>query len=103
MGNKLLDQYSYLHFCVGVIAYFWNIKIGTWIILHLLFEISENTQFGMNIINKYITFWPGGKPKADSITNIIGDNIAAYLGWYSAYLIDNMGLKYNWYRPHRIY
>ena len=55
-------------------------------ILHTLFETVENTQFGMNFINKYITFWPGGKPTADSFINIIGDTVSA-CGWLSAYLI----------------
>ena len=30
MGNKFLDQYTYLHFATGIIAYFFGIsmKIG---------------------------------------------------------------------------
>ena len=100
MGYKLFDQYSYLHFCVGVIIYFLSIKIKDWIIIHCLFELLENTPLGIEIINKYLTFWPGGKPRHDNILNILGDNIAAVLGWYSAYYIDNIGIKYKWYEPH---
>ena len=42
---------------------------------------------GMNIINKYITFWPGGKPRADTIINSFGDTIGAVIGWISAYYL----------------
>lgn len=63
MGNKLFDQYTYLHFATGIIVYFWNISLFNWIILHSFFEFIENTTFGINIINKYFTYWPGGKPK----------------------------------------
>ena len=97
MGAYLFDQYTYLHFAVGVIIYFWNISIINFFILHTLFEIIENTKFGMNIINNYITFWPGGKPKSDTIINNIGDTISAIMGWLSAYYLDKIGNQYNWY------
>ena len=97
MGTKLFDQYTYLHFASGIIAYFWNISLQNWIILHIIFEILENTQMGMNFINKYITFWPGGKPKSDSGINSIGDTIGAIIGWLSAYYIDKLGQKYELY------
>ena len=77
MGKKLLDQYSYLHFAVGIVIYFWGINI-----------------------NNYIKFWPGGKPKSDSLLNMTGDTIAGMLGWISAYYIDNLGKKYNLYDLH---
>jgi hypothetical protein len=52
---------------------------------------------GINIINKYIVFWPGGKPKPDSIMNRIGDTSGAIFGWLSAYYLDTLGHKNNWY------
>jgi len=97
MGFQLFDQYTYLHFAVGIIAYFWNISLLYWIILHSIFEFVENTQKGMNIINKYFVFWPGGKPKPDSIMNRLGDTFGAIIGWVSAYYLDQLGHKYNWY------
>ena len=54
----------------------------------------------MNIINKYIVFWPGGKPKSDSIINIIGDTFGAIIGWLSAYYVDKLGNKYGLYNLH---
>ena len=100
MGKKLLDQYSYLHFAVGIVIYFWGINLKNWFILHVIFEIVENSNLGMNLINNYIKFWPGGKPKSDSLLNMTGDTIAGMLGWISAYYIDNLGKKYNLYDLH---
>ena len=97
MGIYLLDQYTYLHFAMGIIIYFWNISIINWFILHTIFELIENTKIGMNIINNYITFWPGGKPKSDTGMNMIGDTFGAIVGWLSAYYLDKIGNQYNWY------
>ena len=54
MGFQFFDQYTYLHFAVGIIVYFWNISLLNWVIFHTVFEILENTQIGLNIINQYI-------------------------------------------------
>jgi hypothetical protein len=88
MGYQYFDKYTYLHFAVGVVVYFWNISLPNWIILHTIFEILENTQMGMNIINQYIVFWPGGKQHSDSNVNIVGDTLGATLGWLSAYYLN---------------
>lgn len=97
MGNRLLDQYSLLHFASGVIAYFLGLEFKTWSILHIIFEIVENSPMGISFINNYLTFWPGGKPESDAIVNQFGDTIAALLGWACAYWLDLLGKKYNWY------
>ena len=49
MGLKLFDQYTYLHFAVGIIAYFFNISILSWFAIHSIFELVENTNIGINI------------------------------------------------------
>ena len=54
----------------------------------------------MRFINNYFPYWPGGKPKADNIINQLGDNLAAILGHYSAYLLDTFGNRMNWYDLH---
>ena len=43
MGKNIIDQYSYLHFAVGIILFYWDIDLITAIILHTIFEIVENT------------------------------------------------------------
>ena len=100
MGSNLIDQFSYLHFAVGIIMYFWGIKLVLALVLHTIFEIFENTSLGMYIINKYITFWPGGKPYTDNIINSVGDTIFFALGWLSAYGVDNLGSYFGLYKNH---
>lgn len=100
MGYRYFDQYTYLHFAVGIVVYFWNISLINFVILHTIFEFLENTQMGMNIINQYIVFWPGGKSKPDAITNNIGDTFGAVFGWLSAYYLDKLGNKYKLYDLH---
>jgi hypothetical protein len=100
MGFQFFDQYTYLHFAVGIIVYFWNISLLNWVILHTVFEVLENTNVGINIINRYIVFWPGGKQSSDTIINNIGDTIGTVLGWLSAYYLDKLGNSYNWYNLH---
>jgi hypothetical protein len=91
MGYRFFDKYTYLHFAVGIVIYFWNISLINFVILHTIFEFLENTKMGMNIINQYIVFWPGGKPKSDTIKNIVGDTFGAMFGWFSAYYLDKLG------------
>lgn len=85
MGTKIVDQFSLLHFAVGIVVYFWDISLLLWFVLHTMFELIENTPQGIYFINHYIYFWPGGKPKADSTINTIGDTLFAMLGWIVAY------------------
>ena len=88
MGENLFDQYSFLHFSVGAVAYYWDINLKNLIILHIIFELLENTVEGIKLINKF-KYWPGGKDKADSPLNMVGDTISAILGWLVAYIINH--------------
>ena len=97
MGTLLFDQYSLLHFSVGVIAYFFGFSIIQWTIIHIMFELIENTQTGMFIINKYFTFWPGGKNYSDSFINSFGDVLSGTIGWLLAYWLDSYGIKHEWH------
>ena len=98
MGEYFTDQYSLLHFASGVMAYFFGINFYVWFILHLIFEIVENTKYGVYFINNYLKFWPGGKPKSDNILNSIGDQFYGMLGWIVAYYTDVFGEKFGYYR-----
>ena len=97
MGKQFLDQYSLLHYASGVVAYFWGLSPLTWFLSHLGFELAENTTIGMNFINHHITWWPGGKPHADTFLNIIGDNLSAAAGYWCGYYLDKAGKKQGWY------
>jgi len=100
MGLNIFDQFTYLHFSTGIVAYFFGLPLLYWIVLHTIFEITENTSFGINMINNYFKFWPGGKPYSDSFVNCVGDTLGTVIGWFSAYLIDNLGSKYKLYEAH---
>lgn len=93
MGTKLFDQMSYIHFASGIVAYSFNINLILWLLLHTIFEISENTELGMKFINSKFSKWPGGKNYPDNLLNIIGDTIATALGWYLGYFISNDSLN----------
>ncbi len=84
MGRQLTDAYSLLHFAVGVVARHWSVGFLLWMIVHTVFEIVENTKQGMDFINKYITWWPGGKDYADTLLNNLGDTVYAAAGWVAA-------------------
>lgn len=99
MGQYLLDQYSLLHFAVGVIAYFWGISATLTFVAHVLFELVENTKMGIYFINTYIRFWPGGKPKADSYINQVSDTVMIMIGWYVSQLADMYGQETYLYIP----
>jgi hypothetical protein len=88
MGAGLFDEYSLLHFAVGVFARHWNIAFLVFLIAHILFELLENTKQGMYIINNYIKAWPGGKSSPDTFLNSqVGDNLSAVAGWWLADVI----------------
>lgn len=99
MGKKLFDQYTLLHFAVGIVAYFWNISFRTTFTTHTIFELLENTTYGIKLINKF-PFWPGGKPQADTILNQIGDTIGIMTGWLFADFLDKYGVSKGWYPKH---
>jgi hypothetical protein len=102
MGHQLLDQYSLLHFAVGVISYFWNVPFWLALFVHTVFEWAENTVFGVWAINHYIIepgwfSWPGGKHRPDALVNIVGDTAAFTAGWGSAAWLDIEGMRRRWY------
>jgi len=102
MGTRMFDQYTYLHIASGIVAYFWGVPLLAWLVVHTIFEFVENTEFGINVIDTYFWFWPGGgKHKmADSHANIVGDTVGAVFGWLSSYYLDKLGAKYGYYPIH---
>ncbi len=97
MGQNALDQYSLLHFAVGIVAYFWGMSWQLLLFFHVLFELLENTPQGMRFINTYVPFWPGGKPKADSYINMVSDNLFSLLGWFVSRYADSLATEKHLY------
>ena len=101
-----MDQYSLLHFSVGVILYFWNIPFLYAFLGHFLFEILENTQCGIHMINKYIIdpgyfSWPGEKHYADNNLNIFGDNLSFVIGYVLSYILDIYATKNKYFTKNK--
>lgn len=90
MGQYIIDQFTLLHFAVGIIAYFWAVPLWLTVILHVAFELVENTPIGMRFINDWFTLWPGGKPYADSVTNSLADTAATAIGWLVSWQADKL-------------
>ena len=89
MGTYFIDKYSLLHFAVGILFRFFNINFTISLLLHILFEVIENSKQGIYFIDHYLTFWPGGKRKSDSLINSVGDTVFFSLGWFIANIIIN--------------
>lgn len=89
MGQTFIDKYSLLHFAVGVIFRFIGISFGYSFAIHTLFELVENTQQGVDFIDNspLLKWWPGGKRKADTFINSVGDTVFFCLGWWIAHLL----------------
>jgi len=88
MGKQIFDKYSYLHFSVGIILYFWKVSFINAVLLHTFYEVFiDNTDFGAKFINK-IKIWPGGKKSRDTPQNSFGDTIFFIIGYLSAQYID---------------
>ena len=83
MGTTLVDEYSFLHFASGAIAYYWGITAFWLFIIHTLFEFIENTDIGMRVINNF-PIWPGGKSHPDNLLNRLSDTMFAMLGWLTS-------------------
>jgi hypothetical protein len=98
MGQQFLDQYSLLHAAVGVVAYFWGFGLITSLLLHTVFEWAENTSTGIHFINNTLHgVWPGGKPRADTFQNCVGDTVTFAIGWIAAKALDDYGIQQKWY------
>lgn len=104
MGFRPLDQYSLLHWAVGIVAYFWNVGFWPAVLLHLAFELAENSGPGVRFL-QYMTDkqrayrlpWPGGKNESDSLLNQAGDNLVFAGGWLLAAWLDAYGKAHGWY------
>jgi hypothetical protein len=87
MGVFFTDTYSLLHFATGIILYYFGFSFLLMTIIHIIFEVVENSNYGMMIIRN-IKIWPGGKETADTLINNLGDQFYASLGWLLSYYIN---------------
>ena len=97
--SKIFDNYTYLHFAAGIIAYYWGFTLLEWTVFHLFLDIFERTDFGKKVLHFFIRIWPGRDDNLlESYYNVFGDSASAVLGWLSAYLLDIMLQKIGLYQ-----
>jgi len=73
----VLDKFSWLHFAVGIVANFFSVGFVNFLVLHATFELTENSPWGVNFIDKHLPIWPGGK-NLDSPMNVLGHQTSAW-------------------------
>ena len=96
MGKYIFDKDTLIHFSVGMIMYFLGISLHTWIIIHIIFEIFENSTYILYLLNKYLNINETSSDmyKKDHIINSIGDIIGAKLGWlFASYIHKYLKIK----------
>jgi hypothetical protein len=82
MGILFFDKYSWLHFSMGIVAYFFRVGFLNWFILHAAFEMAENSSRGVHFIHHNLRqIWPGGKEKPDEMLNSFGDQFWGMCGY----------------------
>jgi hypothetical protein len=86
MGELFTDKYSIYHFSSGVIAYYCGISFAKWFIIHMIFEVIENSRLQQEL-NK-IQIWPGRKPGPDTFINSMGDQCYTMMGWCIGYAVN---------------
>jgi len=86
MGEYFFDEFSLLHFASGIILQFFSFSFNVHLLIHILFEILENTQYGIYLINKLYKITPDLiKTEPDSLINSFGDIFFGIVGWIIAY------------------
>jgi hypothetical protein len=86
-----VSLYTLLHFLTGVKASKY-IGLGTWLTLHTLFEIWENSESGIELLRKEDDYIRDlldrlnididlPSYEGDSLKNTIGDTVASVIGW----------------------
>ena len=85
MDQNAFDEYSIIHFSIGLLAYQSGFSFITLVIFYSIFKIFGNTSFGINIIDKYVSPIFGYKLFPESYKNIISDLGICLFGWFLGY------------------
>jgi len=71
------DAWSFVHLASGVVAASMKTTLPTFIMLHTLFELIENTE-EISGLMKQVGF---DRRRMDTPANMLGDTVAAGIGW----------------------
>lgn len=79
----MIQIHTPFHFISGVIAYYIGFPLIPFIILHILWEIVDNTRYFRDRSIKMFSWLPFLAYRLDTVYNSQTDNIFAILGWYT--------------------
>ena len=77
MNTSPFDAWSFVHVGGGVIAASLNTTLPTFLLIHTIWEILEQTEEVSSAMRK-VGF---DRDRMDSRTNMFGDTVAALIGW----------------------
>jgi hypothetical protein len=89
MDQYAFDEYSIVHFAIGVLTFQAGFSFVTLAILYAIFKIFSNMSLGMYVIDKYFTPFIGYKLYPESFKNIGTDLALCFIGWIFGYLALN--------------
>ena len=88
--ENYFDNYTCFHLASGITAYYAGLNFISWVSLHIIFSIFENSEMGLRLTKKYLYNFKAYKTGSDSISNLVGDTLAAIIGWKMAYYIGKL-------------
>jgi hypothetical protein len=89
MDQYAFDEYSIVHFAIGVLTFQAGFSFVTLAIIYAVFKIFSNISLGMYVIDKYFTRFIDYKLYPESFKNIGSDLGMCFLGWLFGFLALN--------------
>ena len=89
MDQYAFDEYSIVHFAIGVLTFQAGFSFVTLAIVYAIFKIFSNMSLGMYVIDTYVTPLLGYKLFPESFKNIGSDLGMCFLGWLIGFLTLN--------------
>jgi hypothetical protein len=86
MDQYAFDEFSVVHFAIGVLTFQAGFSFLTLAIIYSIFKIFSNVSLGMYVIDTYVTPLLGYKLFPESFKNIGSDLGMCFLGWLVGFL-----------------
>ena len=87
MDQYAFDEYSVVHFAIGLLTFQAGFSFLTLAIVYAIFKIFINVSVGMYVVDTYITPLLGYKLFPESFKNIGSDLGMCFLGWLVGFLV----------------
>jgi len=87
MDQYAFDEYSVVHFAIGLLTFQAGFSFLTLAIVYAIFKVFSNVSLGMYVIDTYVTPLLGYKLFPESFKNIGSDLGMCFLGWLVGFLV----------------